>query len=231
MELEHLVRRVPAREPEELCEVAELGARGTGTGARAGDLGRGRASRARGRPRSSRASTCRRRSGRAARRARPPPPRDRLPSAPGRTRTLLERVDGESGRHAPRVRHYAPAMPRGYMEGPAAEEAERRAEEARARRRTSAAPEVHAAVYGCTADDPEPHFLGWLGEVDPDELFASAPAWGVTVRRVAAPLATGSSRRTRRSRAPAASGSSSSRGRRARPRPSRSSPCRAPRRR
>ena len=43
---------------------------------------------------------------------------------------LPEPVDGEGGRHATRVRHYAPAMPRGYMEGPAAEEAERRAEEA-----------------------------------------------------------------------------------------------------
>jgi hypothetical protein len=44
---------------------------------------------------------------------------------------------------------------------------------------------VYPAVYGCTADDPEPHFLGWLGQVDPDELFASGAAWGVTVRRVA----------------------------------------------
>ena len=76
-------------------------------------------------------------------------------------------------------------MPRGYMEGPAAEEAERRAEEA-ARPRHAPAPEMQAAVYGCTTDDPEPHFLGWLGEVDPDELFATGAAWGVTVRRVAA---------------------------------------------
>jgi len=87
--------------------------------------------------------------------------------------------------------HYAPAMPRGYMEGPAAEEAERRAEEAErraeeaARPRQAPAPEMQAAVYGCTADDPEPHFLGWLGEVDPDELFATGAAWGVTVRRIA----------------------------------------------
>ena len=76
-------------------------------------------------------------------------------------------------------------MPRGYMEGPAAEEAERRAEEAARGKDEPPAPEVHAAVYGCTADDPEPHFLGWAGEVDPDELFATGAAWGVTVRRVA----------------------------------------------
>ena len=76
-------------------------------------------------------------------------------------------------------------MPRGYMEGPAAEEAERRAEEAAHAQDEPSAPDVHAAVYGCTADDPESHFLGWAGEVDPDELFATGAAWGVTVRRIA----------------------------------------------
>jgi hypothetical protein len=64
-------------------------------------------------------------------------------------------------------------MPRGYMEGPAAEEAERRAEEAARGKNEPPAPDL------------QPHFLGWLGEVDPDELFASGAAWGVTVRRVA----------------------------------------------
>jgi hypothetical protein len=76
-------------------------------------------------------------------------------------------------------------MARGYLEGPAAEEAERRADELRRAQDEPPAPEIHAAVYGCTADDAEPHFLGWLGEVDPDELFASGEAWGVTVRRMA----------------------------------------------
>ena len=77
-------------------------------------------------------------------------------------------------------------MPRGYMEGPAAEEAERRAEEL-ARGIVDEPPaEFESAVYGCTEDDPEPHFLGLLGDVDPDQLFASGEAWGVTVRRVAA---------------------------------------------
>ena len=76
-------------------------------------------------------------------------------------------------------------MPRGYMEGPAAEEAERRAEEAARGGAETSAPEMQAAVFGSTTDDPEPHFLGWLGEVDPDELFATGAAWGVTVRRVA----------------------------------------------
>ena len=74
-------------------------------------------------------------------------------------------------------------MPRGYMEGPAAEEAERRAEELARAKDEPPAPEVHAAVFGCTEDDPQAHFLGWLGEVDPDELFANGAAWGVTVRR------------------------------------------------
>ena len=87
-------------------------------------------------------------------------------------------MDGERGRHATRVRHYPPAMPRGYMEGPAAEEAERRAEEAAHAKDEPPAPELQAAVYGCTEDDPEPHFLGWLGEVDPDELFATGRGLG-----------------------------------------------------
>ena len=76
-------------------------------------------------------------------------------------------------------------MPRGYMEGPAAEEAERRAEEAERLKDEPPPPEVQSAVYGCTEDDPEPHFLGWADEVDPDELFSSGAAWGVTVRRIA----------------------------------------------
>ena len=77
-------------------------------------------------------------------------------------------------------------MPRGYMEGPAAEEAERVAEAAARGDPAETAPELYPAVYGCTDDDPEPHFLGWLADVDPDELFASGVAWGVTVRRVVA---------------------------------------------
>jgi len=77
-------------------------------------------------------------------------------------------------------------MPRGYMEGPASEEAERRAEEIASGRREVTTRTLYSAVYGSTHEDPEPHFLGWLADVDPDELFASGKAWGVTVRRVAA---------------------------------------------
>jgi hypothetical protein len=77
-------------------------------------------------------------------------------------------------------------MPRGYMEGPASEEAERRADEVASGKRDAPAPKLFPAVFGSTDDDAEPHFLGWLADVDPDELFASGKAWGVTVRRVAA---------------------------------------------
>ena len=73
-------------------------------------------------------------------------------------------------------------MPRGYMEGPAAEEAERRLEELE--RLREEAPELRAAVFGSTADDPETHFIGWRDEVDPDALFDSGAAWGLSVRRV-----------------------------------------------
>jgi hypothetical protein len=68
------------------------------------------------------------------------------------------------------------------MEGPAAEEAERRLEELE-RGPGSAVAEPRPAVYGSTEDDPERHFLGWRDEVDPDELFESGRAWGIKVVR------------------------------------------------
>ena len=39
------------------------------------------------------------------------------------------------------------------------------------------------AVYGATVDNPDKHFIGWLGEVDPEALFASGRAWGLSVVR------------------------------------------------
>lgn len=74
-------------------------------------------------------------------------------------------------------------MAKGYAEGPAAEEAEARRD---ALERGVAADEPapeRRAVYGSTADDQERHFLGWLDDVDPDELFTSGKAWGITVVR------------------------------------------------
>jgi hypothetical protein len=73
-------------------------------------------------------------------------------------------------------------MPKGYAEGPAAEEAERRREEAAEGRVDPSGP-TRLAVEGCTPDDPERHFLGWAGDVDPDELFASGAAWGIRLVR------------------------------------------------
>jgi hypothetical protein len=77
-------------------------------------------------------------------------------------------------------------MAKGYAEGPAAEEAERRREELE---RGPEEPETEArlAVYGATEDEPERHFIGWRDEVDPDELFDSGEAWGLTVVRVIEP--------------------------------------------
>ncbi len=74
-------------------------------------------------------------------------------------------------------------MAKGYAEGPAAEEAERRRDELASGRPADRPGERRLAVYGATADDAASHFLGWLGEVDPDELFARGAAWGITVAR------------------------------------------------
>jgi len=73
-------------------------------------------------------------------------------------------------------------MGKGYAEGPAADEAERRLDELE--RGVEEAPEDRTAVYGSTEQDPQPHFLGWLGEVDPDVLFESGEAWGIKVVRI-----------------------------------------------
>jgi hypothetical protein len=73
-------------------------------------------------------------------------------------------------------------MGKGYAEGPAAEEAERRLEELE-RGVEESRPEQRLAVYGATEARPESHFIGWRDEIDPDELFASGQAWGITLVR------------------------------------------------
>ena len=76
-------------------------------------------------------------------------------------------------------------MPRGYEEGPVAEEAEARRDALeRGESIEPAAPAPNRrAVYGSTEDNPDKHFLGWLDDVDPDELFESGRAWGISVLR------------------------------------------------
>ncbi len=73
-------------------------------------------------------------------------------------------------------------MAKGYAEGPAAEEAERRRDELAAPSGGSS-PRTRLAVEGCTAERPERHFLGWEGEVDADALFTSGAAWGIRLVR------------------------------------------------
>lgn len=73
-------------------------------------------------------------------------------------------------------------MGKGYAEGPAAEErfeALERGDDTSLRLE----PRDRPAVYGSTDQNPEQHFLGWLGDVDPHELFASGKAWGLAVKR------------------------------------------------
>jgi hypothetical protein len=76
-------------------------------------------------------------------------------------------------------------MTRGYEEGPVSEAAEARRDAME--RGESVDAEAHApdrrAVYGSTEDNAEKHFLGWADEVDPDALFESGEAWGISVVR------------------------------------------------
>jgi hypothetical protein len=71
---------------------------------------------------------------------------------------------------------------KGYAEGPAAEEAERRREELTTGDDGRPAT-TRLAVEGSTPDDAERHFLGWADEVDADELFSSGAAWGIRLVR------------------------------------------------
>ncbi|MEA2390643.1 MAG: hypothetical protein QOK31_752 [Solirubrobacteraceae bacterium] len=69
------------------------------------------------------------------------------------------------------------------MEGPAAEEAEARLEAMRrGETEVEHAPE-RPAVFGSTTLEPERHFIGWLDDIDPDALFESGEAWGITIVR------------------------------------------------
>jgi hypothetical protein len=77
-------------------------------------------------------------------------------------------------------------MPRGYAEGPAAEAAEARLDALERGDADGPRLEERAAVYGCTEEDPERHFLGWAADVDADELFGSGRAWGISIVRTAA---------------------------------------------
>jgi len=75
------------------------------------------------------------------------------------------------------------AMSKGYAEGPAAEAAEARLDALERGETARERSPARSAVYGSTATDPERHFLGWLDDVDPDEVFAAGEAWGISVVR------------------------------------------------
>jgi hypothetical protein len=72
---------------------------------------------------------------------------------------------------------------KGYAEGPAAEERFEALERGDGIRLEADQP-PRQAIFGSTADDQEKHFIGWADEVDPDALFTSGKAWGITLRRV-----------------------------------------------
>jgi hypothetical protein len=72
-------------------------------------------------------------------------------------------------------------MGKGYAEGSAVEE--RLAALERGDDLDAQLDAGRAALYGSTDEDPERHFIGWVDELDPDELFASGEAWGIQVVR------------------------------------------------
>jgi hypothetical protein len=76
-------------------------------------------------------------------------------------------------------------MPRGYEEGPVAEEAEARRDALERGEPIDSEPHApdRRAVYGSTEENNEKHFLGWADEIDPDELFESGEAWGISLVR------------------------------------------------
>ena len=74
-------------------------------------------------------------------------------------------------------------MPRGYEEDRSPRRPSAGATTPSVASRATSVAQEWPAVFGSTEDNPERHFLGWLGDVDPDELFASGEAWGLTVVR------------------------------------------------
>ena len=77
-------------------------------------------------------------------------------------------------------------MPRGYEEGPVAEEAQRRQDAIERGERIKARREsgTRAAVFGSTEAEEPVRFLGWADEVDADDLFETGRAWGISLRRI-----------------------------------------------
>jgi hypothetical protein len=72
-------------------------------------------------------------------------------------------------------------MGKGYAEGPALEERLAAAEQGPA---TTTRRRPRKAVFGSTQRKRDRHFLGWLGEVEPEDLFSSGEAWGLSVTEI-----------------------------------------------
>ena len=73
-------------------------------------------------------------------------------------------------------------MGKGYAEGPALDERLANAEQPANKKPRR----MRKAVFGSTPRKHERHFIGWVGEVDPDELFAAGKAWGISVSEMPA---------------------------------------------
>jgi hypothetical protein len=84
------------------------------------------------------------------------------------------------------VTAYTWGMGKGYADGPAGEELLAAQERGDHLEQPEVEP-LRRFVWGSTPDDPAPHVLGEVGEVDPDELFDSGRAWGIYVAVEARP--------------------------------------------
>jgi hypothetical protein len=73
-------------------------------------------------------------------------------------------------------------MGKGYGEGPAAEERYEALERGEALRGGTRVRE-RKAVFGSTPENTDKHFIGWLDDIDPDQLFAAGQAWGLSIVR------------------------------------------------
>ncbi len=98
-----------------------------------------------------------------------------------RSSSRARRPDARDRRTRATVRAWVKAMPR--------DQRSRKHSPISSAQKEGPAPKLRKAVFGSTPRKHERHFIGWVGEVDPDELFATGKAWGISVSEITADAA------------------------------------------